>query len=65
MNYFTSRKGSERPIRQKRGSAEPNRFGQFDRRFGRTLAIFGQFFGQIFGPKLTNILLFISYLNEN
>ena len=27
---------SERPINQKRGSAEPNRFGQFDRRFGRT-----------------------------
>ena len=28
---------SERPISQKRGSAEPNRFGQFDRRFGRTV----------------------------
>ena len=28
---------SERPISQRRGSAEPNRFGQFDRRFGRTV----------------------------
>ena len=27
---------SERPISQNRGSAEPNRFGKIDRRFGRT-----------------------------
>ena len=34
-------KFSVRPNGQKRGSAEPERFGNFHRRFGRTLAIFG------------------------
>ena len=35
MNYLVI--SSERPNSQKRGSAEPERFGHFDRRFGRTV----------------------------
>ena len=46
-------KRSERPNGQKRGSAEPERFGHFHRTFGRTSAKFGQ----IYGPKLTKTLL--------
>ena len=49
---------SERPISQKRGSAEPNRFGQIDRRFGRTGSVkIGRRFGRTvrFGRWLSKI----------